>query len=406
MIKLKLLTILFLSVLSFSCKKEILNPDNIPSRTIFKEEPIANLAIPSKDATVKVIPVESIYREGNTYLIYNCYHVFFDFNGRYYITAIDKCDYDANAKTVKYTNIDFRHLLEIDINDGFKMKEVTNYFATRNNPETNDLYNKIQSIVNGEAWTNANKIYIQTNGQWYSSSDITNWQAESNKPADAKQKAKTELYKIPIKARNGKTYTYAYATGGKNFSITRLTNRMHQQANRLEYQFDFKNEDFNNHHMFDLGLNTDGSTNAKFRLNPTNYINNDTNYVYMGATSADGQLWIMPVKKDGKDYLIRLLEHGGPEMYLISDLQSNTIKYKAEYQKWLAKSLELSSTNANINDIRNAAYETIFNDANYKANKYFLDVVNNMGAKGGDNGIYVSSSKPITHYVIEIVDIE
>ena len=51
-------------------------------------------------------------------------------------------------------------------------------------------------------------------------------------------------------------------------------------------------------------------------------------------------------------------------------------------------------------------YETIFNDANYKANKYFLDVVSNMGAKGGDNGIYVSSSKPITHYVIEIVDIE
>ncbi|TXJ12925.1 hypothetical protein [Brachyspira aalborgi] len=406
MIKLKLLTILFLSVLSFSCKKEILNPDNIPSRTIFKEEPIANLAIPSKDATVKVKPVESIYQTGNTYLIYNCYHVFFDFNGKYYITAIDKCDYDANAKTVKYTNIDFHHLLEIDINDDFKMKEVTNYFATRNNPETNDLYNKIQSIVNGEAWTNANKIYIQTNGQWYSSSDITNWQAESNKPADAKQKAKTELYKIPIKAGNGKTYTYAYAAGGKDFSITRLTNRMRQQANRLEYQFDFKNEDFNNHHMFDLGLNTDGITNAKFRLNPTNYIGNDTNYVYMGATSADGQLWIMPVKKDGKDYLIRLVEHGGPEMYLISDLQSNTIKYKAEYQKSLAKSLELSSTNANINDIRNAAYETIFNDANYKANKYFLDVVNNMGAKGGDDGIYVSSSKPITHYVIEIVDIE
>lgn len=291
MIKLKLLTILLLSILSFSCKNQILTQANIPTSTIFREEPIANLAIPSKDATVKVTPVESIYQTGNTYLIYNCYHVFFDFNGRYYITAIDKCDYDANAKTVKYTNIDFRHLLEIDINDGFKMKEVTNYFATRNNPETNDLYNKIQSIVNGEAWTNANKIYIQTNGKWYSSSDITNWSEETNIthiPPDASKKEKTELYKIPIKARNGKTYTYTYATGGKNFSITRLTNRMRQQANRLEYQFDFKNEDFNNHHMFDLGLNTDGSTNAKFRLNPTNYINNDTNYVYMGATSADG----------------------------------------------------------------------------------------------------------------------
>lgn len=343
---------------------------------------------------------------GDTYLIYNCYEVFFDFNGRYYITAIDKCSYDVNAKTVKYTNTDFRHLLEIDINDDFKMKEVTNYFAPRNNPETNDLYNKIRSIVNGDAWTNANKIYIQTNNEWYSSSNIINWNKETNgKPADVKQKAKTELYKIPIKARNGKTYTYVYASEGRKFSITRLTNRMRQQANRLEYKFNFNNEDFNNHHMFDLGLNTDGSTNAKFRLNPTNYIGNDTNYVYMGATSA-GQIWLMPIKKDGKDYLIRLPEHGGPEMYLIDDLKNDMISYKAKYQESLAKSLALSSANANINDIRNAAYETIFNDANYKANKYFLDVVSNMGAKGGEDGIYVSSSKPISHYVIEITDIE
>ena len=87
---------------------------------------------------------------------------------------------------------------------------------------------------------------------------------------------------------------------------------MKQLADRLETKYDFKPEEFNNHHMFDLGLNTDGSANAKFRLNPTNYINNDTNYVYMGGTSADGQLWIKPVKKDAKDYLIRLLEHGGP----------------------------------------------------------------------------------------------
>ena len=370
MIKLKLLTILLLSILSFSCKKEILNPDNIPSRTIFKEEPIANLAIPSKDATVKVMPVESIYQTGDTYLIYNWYRGFFDFNGRYYLTAMDKCSYDASAKTIKITNNGYLNLLEIDINDDFKMKEIKTNLVING-----ELYIRIQDIIDGKAWTNANKIYIQTNGKWYSSSDITNWKEETNKPADAKPKAKTELYKIPIKARNGKTYTYAYATGGKNFSITRLTNRMRQQANRLEYQFDFKNEDFNNHHMFDLGLNTDGSTNAKFRLNPTNYINNDTNYVYMGATSADGQLWIMPVKKDGKDYLIRLLEHGGPEMYLISDLKSDTIKYKAEYQKSLAKSLELSSTNANINDIRNAAYKTIFNDAKAKAKNKPLDVI-------------------------------
>lgn len=383
MIKLKLLTILLLSVLSFSCKKEILNPDNIPSRTIFREEPIANLAIPSKDATVKVTPVESIYKTGNTYLIYNWYRGFFDFNGRYYLTAMDKCSYDASAKTIKITNAQYLNLLEIDINDDFKMREIKTNLVING-----ELYIKIQDIIDGKALTNANKIYIQTNGKWYSSSDIINWQEETKittHPPDASKKEKTELYKIPIKARNGKTYTYVYASEGRKFSITRLTNRMRQQANRLEYQFNFNNEDFNNHHMFDLGLNTDGSANAEFRLNPTNYINNNTNYVYMGATSAAGQLWIMPVKKDGKDYLIRLLEHGGPEMYLISDLKSDMIKYKSEYQKSLAKSLELSSTNANINDIRNAAYETIFNDANYKANKYFLDTVSNIGATGIGN---------------------
>lgn len=136
------------------------------------------------------------------------------------------------------------------------------------------------------------------------------------------------------------------------------------------------------------------------------YIGNDTNYVYMGATSADGQLWIMPVKKDGKDYLIRLLEHGGPEMYKVRELKSDMEKYRTNYMNSLAKALALSSTNANIEEIKNACYLAIYNDANYKANKYFFDVVSDMGAKGGENGIYVSSSKPITHYVIEIVDIE
>lgn len=405
MIKLKLLTILLLSILSFSCKKEILNPDNIPSRTIFREEPIANLAIPSKDATVKVTPVESIYKTGNTYLIYNWYRGFFDFNGRYYLTAMDKCSYDASAKTIKITNNGYLNLLEIDINDDFKMKEIKTNLVING-----ELYIRIQDIIDGKAWTNANKIYIQTNGKWYSSSDIINWQEETNKPADAKQKAKTELYKIPIKARNGKTYTYAYATGGRKFSITRLEYRMKQLADRLETKYDFKPEEFNNHHMFDLGLNTDGSANAKFRLNPTNYINNDTNYVYMGATSAAGQLWIMPVKKDGKDYLIRLLEHGGPEMYKVRELKSDMEKYRTNYMNSLAKALALSSTNANIEEIKNACYLAIYNDANYKANKYFLDTVSNIGATGiwqsTPEEYYASSSKPITHYVIEIVDIE
>lgn len=43
----------------FSCRRNVFNP-NIPPRTEFIEDPIANLSIPSKDAAVEVIPVESI----------------------------------------------------------------------------------------------------------------------------------------------------------------------------------------------------------------------------------------------------------------------------------------------------------------------------------------------------------
>lgn len=409
--KVKVLIISFILILlisfAFSCRKKIFNP-SIPNRTEFIEEPIANLNIPSKDATVKVTPVESIYGERETYLIYNWYRHFFDFNGRYFITAIDKCSYDAANKTIKITNGSYYNLLEIDVNDGFKMKEVrTNIDSS--DPSDNRIIEAFTKIVNGQSYTNGGKIFIQDGNEWYSSTDIVHWNPESSgRPADAVQKAATDQYRIKIKSQNGKTYTYMYAPGAREFSISRLDDRMKQLAKRLEYRFDFKEEDFNNHHMFDVGINEDGSSDADFRLNPTNYLNNDTNYVYMGSTEPiNEQLWMMPIKKDGKDYLVRLLEHGGPEMYEIAALRTDLNTYKLELEKSLTKAIALVAEEADISLIEDACYKSIFYDANYKANKYFLDIFDNEGAEVEYGGkMYLSSNKPITHYVINIVDIQ
>ncbi|PPS21114.1 hypothetical protein [Brachyspira murdochii] len=398
----------------FSCRRNVFNP-NIPPRTEFIEDPIANLSIPSKDAAVEVIPVESIYGTGETRLVYNFYHHFFDFNERYYFTAVDQCTYDIAKKDLKITNNQYYHLLEIDVNDNFYMKEIKNRIATIADPNKEIIYRAIVKIINGEAYTNADTIFIQdTDNNYYSSQDIINWTQISQILSDASKKAKTDQRKISIKSQNGKTYTYVYVTGARQFSISRLSDRMKQLAQRLETKFDFKEEDFNNHHMFDLGLNEDGSSNPDFRLNPTNYLNNDTNYVYMGATPYTGtsemilnQLWLLPVRKNGKDYLIRLPELIGPELYIIDDLISDMNTYKLKSQESLTKALSLVASGGDTSAIQNACYESILNDANYKANKYFLDVITNLGSTSLFSGtLYASANKPITHYVIDIVDIQ
>ncbi|WP_157152753.1 hypothetical protein [Brachyspira murdochii] len=386
----------------FSCRRNVFNP-NIPQRTEFIEDPIANLSIPSKDAAVEVTPIESIYSsESYTWLIYNNYRNFFDFNGRYYLTAIDKCSYNSKDKTVKYTNTSYYNLLEIDVNDNFYMKEVRTNI--NNSGDDARIIRAFTMIVNGEAYTNADTIFIEDGNKYYSSKDLITWTEINQIPTDASIKKAIDQYRIPITSQNGKIYTYMYSPGAREFSISRLSDRMKQLAQRLETKFDFKEEDFNNHHMFDIGLNEDGSSDSHFRLNPTNYLNNDTNYVYIGSTASASQLWLLPVKKNGKYYLVRLVEHGGGEMYKINDLISDMNTYKMQAQESLTKALSLVASGGDTSAIQNACYESILNDANYKANKYFLDVITNMGAIGSD--LYASSSRPISHYVIDIVDIQ
>lgn len=94
-------------------------------------------------------------------------------------------------------------------------------------------------------------------------------------------------------------------------------------------------------------------------------------------------------------------------MYIINDLISDMNTYKTQAQESLTKALSLVASGGDTSAIQDACYQSILNDANYKANKYFLDVITNMGVTSTYSSVvYASSSKPITHYVIDIVDIQ
>ena len=411
MIKLKLLTILLLSFLSFSCKEQILTPDEIPEKTIFKEEPIANLSIPSKDATLKITPVESQINSNGNKIVYGHFEHYFEFNGKYYITAAYQYYYDSGNK-VHYNesksdlNSKTGYILVLDVDDDFKIKEVKTKLG-RNNLE----YKRMAKISEGSAYEYDNKIYVKdanNSKNYYYTSDFKTWRDSGTNtlPASAKKRVGVDLNRVKITANNGKTYTFVYTGGGREFSIKRLDDRIKQIAGRFETQMELNPADFNNHHIFDIGLNESGSANADFRLNPTNYIDNDTNYVWIGKSSPH-QVWLMPVKKDGKDYLIRFVEHCDPGSYTKSKLENEYANYFIEYQRNLALALaEGIKNNEDKTTLIDLCYKSIFNNINYKANKYFLEEANKGGLQNFDGQEYISPNKPLQHYVIEIEDIQ
>lgn len=100
-------------------------------------------------------------------------------------------------------------------------------------------------IVNGEAYTNADTIFIEDGNKYYSSKDLITWTEINQIPTDASIKKAIDQYRIPITSQNGKIYIYMYSPGAREFSISRLSDRMKQLAQRLETKFDFKEEDFN-----------------------------------------------------------------------------------------------------------------------------------------------------------------
>ena len=311
MIKSKLLTILFLSVLSFSCKREILTPEKIPERTVLQDEPIANLSIPSKDATLKITP----YMLGNTKRTYGHADKFFKFKGKYYVLFFRRYQYNANDVTEIQPAGNW-HLIEFDVKTMSLVETATNLQS-----EHIGVYQKLNDIADGKnAYEDKDKIYVVENNKYYSSSDLVNWQTNNsifNKEGKIERK-KVDTARIKIG-----NYTYVYTGGGLQFSISRLEKRMRQQASRLETKFDFKPYDFNNLHMFDIGLNENGSTNDDFRINPTNYINNNTDYEWIGMHNPH-QVWLMPVEYSGKEY--RIISDNGVG-YPISEEDEGTTIY-------------------------------------------------------------------------------
>ncbi|WP_157153933.1 hypothetical protein [Brachyspira murdochii] len=396
---------------SFSCRRNVFNP-SIPPMTEFVEDPIANLSIPSKDATVKVMPIESSINNTDTSVggkvVYGHFEHYFEFNGHYYLTAAYKYTYNNNNEVIWIANNNLMekpngHILEIDVNDNFKMKEV-NINLGRNNNE----YTRIAKISQGNAYKDSSYVYVQDSagGNYFKTSDFKSWTdtLSTTPPTGTTKMEAVDLNRVQITADNGVTYTYVYTGGGLQFSIQRLDDRMKQLAQRLETKFTFNEEDFNNHHMFDIGINTSAGTAADFRINPTEYIENDTNYVWIGKQSPH-QIWLMPVKKDGKDYLIRFVEHcNGGGAYTKSGLQTEINKYKTEAQNALSKALAAVASDKPQSEIEQACYESIKADANYKVNQYFYDVATKMGGLQGNE--YISPNKALTHYVIEFINIK
>ena len=387
---------------SVSCKRNVFNP-SIPDRTHFIEDPIANLSIDSKDASINVTPIESSINSTGTgaKIVYGHFEHYFEFNGHYYLTAAYKYTYNNNE--VKGVGIPDGHILEIDVNDGFKMKEVHTNIGRNSNE-----YTRIAKISQGNAYQDGTYVYVQDSAgkNYFKTSNFKNWEdtLSTTQPAGSTKIEAVDLNRVQITANNGTTYTYVYTGGGMQFSIERLDARMKQLAKRLETKFDFKEEDFNNHHMFDIGINISSGTSADFRINPVEYIKNDTNYVWIGKKSPH-QIWLMPVKKDGKNYLIRFVEHcSGGGSYTKSELKTNIDKYKKEAETALLKALVYVSSDKPKSEIEQACYESIKADANHKVNQYFYDVAVKMG--GLQRGEYISPNKPLTHYVIEFIDIK
>ena len=373
---------------------------------------MASFFIPSKDATLKITPVESqIMSNGNKKIVYGHFEHYFEFNGKYYIAALHTYCYNSD-NTVDELGFD-GNILSLNVTN-FKMEAIKTNVKTSS--ESNEYY-RIAKISEGNAYEYDNKIYVRDadNSNYYYTSDFKTWtdSGSNNYPTSAKKREKVDLNRVKITANNGKTYTFVYTGGGREFSIKRLDDRIKQIASRFETKMELNPADFNNHHIFDIGLNTSDSTNAEFRLNPTNYIDNNTNYVWIGK-SAPHQVWLMPVKKDGKDYLIRFIEHcPGGGTYEKSDLENKSKAYFKDYQKSLALALAEGSKNKeDKTDLKKLCYEAISNNINYKANKYFLDTAANGGLlksqndRMGTNQRFLSPNKPLQHYVIEIVDIQ
>lgn len=398
---------------SISCKKRIFNP-SIPNRTEFIEEPIANLSIPSKDATIKVTPFKFEGTTGRTYA-----HVerFFKFDGEYYIIFYRRYIYDTQAGTYAETAPGGAYHL-IKIGKDMLYKEVaTNLIFTYDSnlivTNNNSLYYRYTTIAQGNAYISGSTMYVpkdmnNLNSGYYqsSSSDLSKWTTNDNTPLDPTALGATQIEVMDTTRITVGKYTYMYTGGGLQFSIDRLEDRMRQLANRYETKMKFNEADFNNLHMFDIGMDTDGDNEIDYRMNPTNYIDNNLEYAWIGMQT-NHQVWIMPFNDGQKDYLIRFVEYCSG-MYDIDTLKTERDAAKVKADAALTKAIALvASPNATKEEIAEACYQSIRSNLEYEVRNYFIEKYDAI-FKNQTTSItkWTVPNHALTHYVIEIVDIQ
>ncbi|WP_157153451.1 hypothetical protein [Brachyspira murdochii] len=384
-----------------SCKRNVFNP-SIPNRTQFIEDPIANLSIPSKDAAIKVTPYTF---EGTPGRVYAHVERFFKFNGEYYIIFFRRYIYNTQAGTYAETTPGGNYHL-IKIGKSMKYQEV----AVNLNQDHPGLYARYTTIAQGNAYIKGSDIYVPINtadlskGYYQSSSaDLSKW-TTNNTALDVAGLGLTKIEVMDTSRITVGKYTYMYNGGGLQFSINRLEDRMRQAAERYETKMVFNEADFNNLHMFDIGMDTDGDNQIDYRMNPTNYIENDTDYSWIGMQTPH-QVWIMPFNDGEKDYLIRFVEYCSG-MYNINTLKTERDSAKTKADTALTQALALvSNPNSSKAEIAEACYQSIRNNLEYEVRNYFIGKYESV-FKTSTPTAYVVPNYALTHYVIEIVDIQ
>ena len=402
--------LIILALFIVSCRKNIFNP-SIPNRTEFIEDPIANLSIPSKDAAIKVTPYTFEGTQGRVYA-----HVerFFKFNGEYYIIFYRRYIYDTQAGTYAETTPGGAyHLIKIGKDKIYKEVHVNIHridngtYAGAANP--NSLYSRYTTIAQGNAYVNGSSIYVPINmndlSQGYyesTSADLSKWTTNTG---TLNTTGLTQIEVMDTSRITVGKYTYMYNGGGLQFSINRLEDRMRQAAERYETKIVFNEADFNNLHMFDIGMDTNEDNQIDYRMNPTNYIENDLEYSWIGMQTPH-QVWIMPFNDGQKDYLIRFVEYCSG-MYNINTLKTERDSAKTKADAALTQALALvSNPNSSKAEITEACYQSIRNNLEYEVRNYFIGKYESIFGTSSTPTVNCVPNHALTHYVIEIVDIQ
>lgn len=113
----------------------------------------------------------------------------------------------------------------------------------------------------------------------------------------------------------------------------------------------------------------------------------------------------MPFNDGHKDYLIRFVEYCSG-MYNIDTLKKERDAAKVKADEALTKAIALvASPNATKEEIAEACYQSIRSNLEYEVRNYFIEKYDKI-FKGKNPTTHVVPNHALTHYVIDIVDIQ